>query len=117
MRSSGSNCWKALAPLDQHHRLAVEDLVEPQRGGFLGAIQAVQIDVVHAAFAVFMDQREGGAGHVLGFRRAQAADDALGQRGLARAEVADQQHHRAFRQRRRNAAAQLDGFFFAVSLK
>ena len=53
--------------LDQHHSLAVEDLVQSQSCDLFGAIETIQIDVIHAAFSIFVDQRESGAAHVLGF--------------------------------------------------
>src|SRR5690348_3876722 len=55
---------KSLAPFHQHHRVAVEQLVEPQGSHLAGILQAVQVHVVNAPGAVFVDQRKGGAGHL-----------------------------------------------------
>ena len=110
MRSPRHQFGEALAPFDNHHRRAVEQLIQAQRGCIARAFQPVQIHVIDSRRrTVFVDQRKGGTGDLLWRRRAQTVHDALGQRGLARAQVADQQHGRARRQRPRQALAQGDG--------
>ena len=40
---------EALAPFDQHQRVAIEDLFQPQRRHFARLVQAVQVDMIDAA--------------------------------------------------------------------
>ena len=95
-------------PLDDHHRLLAENIFEPERFEIPKTHDAVQIDVIDArrvgAF-IFVHQRERGAGHVLFARRAQAADDPFGQRGLPCPEIAGKQNQRRRLQPRADFAA------------
>ena len=66
VRPAGISCGKALAPFDQHQSVAIEQLVQAQRGHLARLVQAVEIHVVDAPAAVFVNQREGGARYLVG---------------------------------------------------
>jgi hypothetical protein len=50
----GQQIREALAPLDQHHGVTIEDFIEPEIGNLLRRVQAVEVDVVHPS-SVFVD--------------------------------------------------------------
>jgi len=109
--------WKLLTPLDQNHGLPVEDFLQPQGRDLRSRVQPVQVHVKDAPSSVLVDQREGRTGDFLGLCRALSADDALGESGLSRAQVADEQHDGAFRKLARDLAPQFDGLFFGARFK
>ena len=65
--------------------------------------------------AVLMDERECGAGNFVPMGDAQAFHDAFSESGLARAEVANQEHDA--RELAAERAAKLDGFVGGISAK
>ena len=75
-------------------QLGASKVVEAKRFQFALGIDAVKVDVVQggAGSAVFVDEREGRAGHVLGASGFEAFRDPLHQGRLSRSEVAAQQH-------------------------
>ena len=80
-----------VAPLHERHAVAVDDLVETELVKVLEAIEAVHVDVREPQPAlVQLHDRERRARHRLLY--AQAACQTLRERGLARAQVAHQQH-------------------------
>src|SRR5579871_4049444 len=103
------------SPFNEHDGVAIENLVQTETGDLLGSIQAVQVDVKCAA--VFVNQREGGAGHVILIGGAQAADDSFGEGGFSGTQVADEEHDRARGKLGGDAAAERDGFFFRTGFK
>jgi len=83
---------EAFAPLDQNHCLPIQNLLQAQRRYLLGRVEPVQVNVVSPAPSVFMDQGERRTGYVLRFGDAQSAENPFGERGFARAQIADQEH-------------------------
>ena len=114
MRLSGSKFGEALAPFDEDEGVAIEEFVEAERGDLRGMVEAVEIDVVDEIVlggrAVFVDEREGGAGDFVGRGGAASADNAFGESGFSGAEIADQQYNGAAGQHLGDAAAEVDGF-------
>ena len=78
---------KPLAPLDQHHRVPIEDLIETERRQLLRAIQSIKVHVINDVMnaAVFVNQGERRTGNFFGNRGAESTDDSLGERGFPRA--------------------------------
>src|SRR5205814_8805416 len=79
------NFREALAPFNEDHGIAIEDLVEAESGHLLKSIQTVQVDVIDAGVTIFVDQGEGGAGDFLRLGGGQGADNAFRQCGFSSA--------------------------------
>ena len=78
-----------LRPLDDHHGLLAENVLQAKRFKVVKTHHAIKIRVIDARRAVVpMHQRESGAGYILLLRRTQAADDSFCERGLPRPEIA-----------------------------
>ena len=103
-----------LGPLDRDDGVAGRQLVEPEVRDF-GGFETVEIDVMQRqAAAVLLDERERRARHLV-VGHAQPAREAADERGLARAEIAEQQHDRAGRQAPPEPLAGRQGFLFAAA--
>src|SRR4051794_21189968 len=86
----GQGGYDGVAPLDEGDGLAVEQLAQGQIRELLQVVEAVDVEVVQAdAPFVLACQRERGARHDL--VDLEAAGEALGERGLAAAEVPHEQ--------------------------
>jgi hypothetical protein len=84
---------EAIAPLHAHHTVATPaEIVEPDLVELCALLDAIEIGVIqrHGATVIFIDQREGRAGHAHLGRDRQAARQALDEQGLARTQIADQ---------------------------
>ena len=118
---------KFLAPLHQNDAGRSDQFIEAEGIQLALVLDPVQVQViehhrflvpVHRARAfVFVDQREGGAGHFIGIGRVQRLRDALHQRRLAGAEVAAQDHKFRRRQQLRNTVPDSDRFLAAVAFE
>ena len=86
----GHCLFHQVTPLDDGDAV-VDQLVEAQVVKVLNPVEAIHVDVPERQPAlVFLHDREGRAGHP--FVDAQAVREPLRERGLARSEVADEQH-------------------------
>ena len=110
----GQDIREPLAPFDQDHCIAVEDFVEAQRGDLLDRVQTVEVDVIDAGIAVFVDQGKGRTRYFFGLGGSKFADNAFGKSCFSGSQVSDQEDHGARRQIARDAASQLNGFFFGI---
>src|SRR4051812_34613598 len=81
-----------VAPLDERHRALVEQLGQPHVEHLLHLLEAVHVDVVEQEPPPFVLAGEGERRARDGTLEPEAAPEALRERGLARAEVADEQH-------------------------
>ena len=117
-----------LGPLDDHDGLFGQGVLEAEGFEIVKVFYAVEIDVIDLARVGFISARrivnaelvnqiERGAGDVFFLGGAQAADDSLGQRGLAAAEVSLQQHQDGRAELRCDFPALGDGFFRGVRNK
>ena len=114
----GHELGEFFAPLDQHDRLLLEQLVESKGAGVARATETVKIDVIDLqALAVFVNQGESGARDFVGLGCAQALHDAHGERGFASAQVADEQHDRPLRKLASQSFTECDGFVFRSCLE
>ena len=116
-----------LRPLDNHDGFFGQRIFKAERLEIMETFNAVEIDVVDLASvrarlrllqllsAKFMHQIEGGAGDVFFPGRAEAADNSLGQRGLAAAKVSLQEDQYRRAEFRAQFPAFGDGFFGGVS--
>jgi hypothetical protein len=92
----------ALGPLYQHDRLRLEGFLEPEFLQLFGALQPIQVDVVHGRYArVAMPEYKGRAGRA-GIS-VKSAHERARERGLPRAEVSAKRDDVARMQRRREA--------------
>ena len=89
----------------------------PRRFKGAWGINAVKVNVVQggAGSAVFVDEGEGGAGHILGESGFESFRDPLHQRRLSRPQVAAQQHDERGRQFGGKAPAVSDRLLGGVS--
>lgn len=99
--------------------MAVEVVVPAEGEDFGRVVEAVEIDVDDRgagglAVGVFVDEAVGGAYDVVGSIEGKGLDDAFGERGFARAEVADEQDEIAGLQLAGEEAAGLDGVVRAM---
>jgi hypothetical protein len=104
-----------------------DQVIEPKRIKLAFILDAVEVQVVehHRLFApldgarafVFVNQREGRAGYLVGIGGVERFRDALHQRRLAGAQIAAQDEELRRRQHFRNAVADGDGFFAAVAFE
>src|SRR6266852_3281307 len=100
---------KPFGPFHDHHRRFRQYVLERQRLQVVGILHAIEVHMVHLAVIVkLVHQREGWAGDLLLGARAQPADDAFGQSGLAGAEFAGEQHDDRWGELRRQLPALLD---------
>src|SRR4051812_9302653 len=81
-----------IAPLDERHRAFVEQLGQPDVEHLLHLLEAVDVDVVEQEPSPFVLAGEGERRARDGTVEPEAAPEALREGGLARAEVADEQH-------------------------
>ncbi len=90
--ASGEPGRRALGPLDERDRVAVEQLVEPEPARLGVALDAVEVEVEERAVAVLLDDRERGRGDAPAVQ-AQPVGGALDEVGLAGAQVARERDH------------------------
>src|SRR5436853_500062 len=79
----GQELREALAPFDEHDGLAIEEIIETERGDLTGLVEAVEVDMVDAAMPVLVDEGESGARNFVRLRRAETLHDAFGEGRLA----------------------------------
>src|ERR1700683_1642455 len=106
-----------LSPLYQQDAVWSEQVVQAQRLQFALGIDAIEINMEKRdeRTAIFVDEREGGAGHILGPRRLESLCNSLHQRGLPRPKVAAQQHDARRRQLRGKRPPKSDRLLRRVS--
>ena len=111
---------EAVGPFHEDDAGFLKEIFEAECGQIGAAIDAVKVNVVDGqrcgrGAAKNVDQREGGAGDIFFSRGTQAADDALGQRGLPCSQFTGEQHQARRRKQGGNGPALRDGFFRIVS--
>lgn len=100
-----------IGPFDQHDAVA-HRLVQTQFDQLVGMAQAIQVrvpDFGPLGVVIGLDQRKGGAGHVLGHVALAGADKGAGEMGLAGADRALQRDHVAGFHDRRHHPRQTGG--------
>src|SRR5579871_5945325 len=103
---------KFFAPLDEENGVIGDQVVEPKGFELAGRVHAVEINVidVHVGAAVFVDQSEGGAVHVLLRGGVKAFGDAFDESSFAGAKIAAQENQTGWSEDFREFAAESDGF-------
>ncbi len=103
--AGGEPAGRAVGPLDKRDGVAVEQLVEAERRGFVGRVQAIEVEVQERAAAVLLDERERRRGDRAAVEP-KPVGDALGKVRLAGAEVALECEHVARFEAGRKLAAE-----------
>ncbi len=85
---------KLLAPFDQENVILAHQIVEPERFEFALCVDAVKIYVIERGLwtAVFVDERERGAGDVVFGCGVECLGNSFDQGGLASAEITSEQN-------------------------